>query len=163
VQASPRGATAENARRIVATRVDELLDLAGAIHEAGASRGQHDLRIAAKRLRYSLELFPRVFGAAGEAAVETLRAVQDDLGELHDLDVLLDLIADELRVVADEETALVRAGAAAPARNTDRAGLLAFMVRIAAMRAERHAALAVRWDELVAEGFEERLRALARA
>ena len=77
-----------------------------------------------------------------------------------DLDVMLELIADELRVVADEEVATVLAGESPP-KNRERAGLLAFLGRVATIRAERHAALEARWNGLIEDGFEDRLRAVA--
>ena len=48
----------------------------------------HAVRIAAKRLRYALELTGELRLARTAALVSSLRAVQDVLGELHDLDVL---------------------------------------------------------------------------
>ena len=48
----------------------------------------HAVRIAAKRLRYALELAGELRLLRTSALVSSLRAVQDILGELHDLDVL---------------------------------------------------------------------------
>jgi CHAD domain-containing protein/CYTH domain-containing protein len=55
----------------------------------------HGARIAGKRLRYLLEPF-RASVANGEATIELLRSFQDDLGDLHDLDVMLGLVGAEL-------------------------------------------------------------------
>ncbi|MCI0433915.1 MAG: CHAD domain-containing protein [Gemmatimonadetes bacterium] len=66
----------------------------------------HQTRIAGKRLRYVLEpLEPDT--ARGKTAVASLRKLQDDLGDLHDLDVMLDLVGaaiEELDPVADAES-----------------------------------------------------------
>jgi CHAD domain-containing protein len=78
-----------NAARIVATRLDELLGLAGAALDPGAAAAQHDLRIAAKRLRYVLELVGPCFGPEAEAARKAAKQLQGVLGELHDCDVML--------------------------------------------------------------------------
>ncbi len=78
-----------NASRIVATRLEELLALAGAALDPGAAQAQHDLRIAAKRLRYVLELVGPCFGAEAEAARRAAKQLQGVLGELHDCDVML--------------------------------------------------------------------------
>ena len=48
----------------------------------------HAVRIAAKRLRYALELTGELRLARTAPLVSSLRTVQDVLGELHDLDVL---------------------------------------------------------------------------
>jgi CHAD domain-containing protein len=48
----------------------------------------HAVRIAAKRLRYALELTGELRLVRTASLVSSLRAMQDVLGELHDLDVL---------------------------------------------------------------------------
>ena len=45
------------------------------------------MRISAKRLRYTLELFRPQFGKAGERQIERVKTVQELLGTLHDHDV----------------------------------------------------------------------------
>ena len=47
----------------------------------------HALRIAAKRLRYTLEFFGETLGSEGTDLVARIVALQDHLGELHDADV----------------------------------------------------------------------------
>lgn len=78
-----------NAVRIVATRLDELLALAGPALDPRAATAQHDLRIAAKRLRYALELTGPCFGPEAEAARKAAKRLQGVLGEIHDCDVML--------------------------------------------------------------------------
>jgi CHAD domain-containing protein len=50
---------------------------------------QHDMRIAAKRLRYVLELFGSCFGKPAEEARRAAKDLQSVLGDLHDCDVML--------------------------------------------------------------------------
>ena len=78
-----------NAARIVETRLAELLALSGPALDPAATRAQHDLRIAAKRLRYVLELTEACFGPEAVAARKAARALQGVLGEIHDCDVML--------------------------------------------------------------------------
>jgi CHAD domain-containing protein len=49
----------------------------------------HDVRIAVKKLRYALEVYADVSGHACSADLKQLRHVQDNLGRLHDLQVLV--------------------------------------------------------------------------
>src|SRR5205823_666146 len=49
-------------------------------------------RIAAKRLRYTLELFEDVLPEESKAIVEELTKIQDELGALHDNDVMIALL-----------------------------------------------------------------------
>lgn len=78
-----------NAARIVRTRLDELRALAPAALVPSASKAQHDMRIAAKRLRYVLEIVGACFGPEADAARDAARRLQDVLGEIHDCDTML--------------------------------------------------------------------------
>jgi CHAD domain-containing protein len=79
----PAGRFEDNARLIIAVRSQEALDLAGRAQDPLDPGALHDLRIAAKRLRYLLEL-------TGPAeVVKRLKALQDVLGDIHDCDVQL--------------------------------------------------------------------------
>ena len=61
----PEGPLVENAARIVGMRLDEMRSFAPAALHAECATEQHDLRIAAKRLRYVLESTGFCFGAGG--------------------------------------------------------------------------------------------------
>jgi CHAD domain-containing protein len=79
----------KNAARIVRTRLEELRSLSEPALDPAAGEAQHDLRIAAKRLRYVLEIVETCFGAEAEAARKLARDLQGVLGEIHDCDVML--------------------------------------------------------------------------
>jgi len=78
-----------NAERIVRTRLEELRTLAPAALEPSAATAQHDMRIAAKRLRYVLEITGPCFGPEAAAARDAAKRLQGVLGEIHDCDVML--------------------------------------------------------------------------
>jgi CHAD domain-containing protein len=83
----------EAARRIARVREKELRSFWPAVEDPARVEELHDMRIAAKRLRYVLELSASVDGdRAGEGA-RRARALQDLLGEIHDCDVMLPLVA----------------------------------------------------------------------
>ena len=77
----------------MATRLDELRALASEALEPGAETAQHDMRIAAKRLRYVLEITGACFGPEAEAARRLAKELQGVLGEIHDCDVMLPKVA----------------------------------------------------------------------
>jgi len=79
-----------NAGRIVATRLGELRGFAEAALEPGAAEAQHDMRIAAKRLRYLLEVTESCFEPAGKPARRAAKELQGILGELRDAEAMLD-------------------------------------------------------------------------
>ncbi len=78
-----------NAARIVRTRLDELRSFTPAALEPAASTAQHDMRIAAKRLRYVLEIAGPCFGSEAKAARDAAKRLQSVLGDIHDCDVML--------------------------------------------------------------------------
>src|SRR5262245_23920608 len=55
------GDFASNARRVIAVRIDELYSHAPVIEHPEDAVGLHEMRIAIKRLRYSLEFFAVCF------------------------------------------------------------------------------------------------------
>jgi CHAD domain-containing protein len=83
------GPLSPNVARIVSVRLDELRGFAGAALAVDASEVQHDLRIAAKRLRYVLEIFASCLGGEAEAARDAAKRLQSVLGDLHDCDLML--------------------------------------------------------------------------
>jgi CHAD domain-containing protein len=78
-----------NAARIVAVRLEELRALAAEAVEPGAETAQHDMRIAAKRLRYALEIVEPCFGPPATEGRLAAKELQSVLGEIHDCDVML--------------------------------------------------------------------------
>jgi CHAD domain-containing protein len=78
-----------NASRIVRTRLEELRDLADRALAPGAAAAQHDMRIAAKRLRYVLEVVGPCIGEEAKAARDAARRLQSVLGDLRDCDLML--------------------------------------------------------------------------
>jgi CHAD domain len=97
----------ENSARIVQVRLDEMLAFAPRAL-AGKMKAQHDMRIAAKRLRYVLELTGFVFGKPADTARRRARDLQDILGEIHDCDVMLPRVRDHLKRLQQRDAAAVR-------------------------------------------------------
>jgi CHAD domain-containing protein len=82
-----------NAERIVAVRLEELHGFADEALEPGAGKAQHDMRIAAKRLRYLLEIAGSCLGPDATGARRIAKDLQGVLGEIHDCDVMLPRVA----------------------------------------------------------------------
>ncbi|MGH2976547.1 MAG: CHAD domain-containing protein [Solirubrobacterales bacterium] len=85
----PAGLLRPNAARIVRIRLDELRGLADDALAPSAGRSQHDMRIAAKRLRYVLEMIGPCVGEEARAARRAAKDLQSVLGDLHDCDLML--------------------------------------------------------------------------
>jgi CHAD domain-containing protein/adenylate cyclase class IV len=71
----------------------------------------HELRIAGKWLRYSLEFVRETLGPDGEALIARVTALQDHLGLLHDADVAAhlarDFLLDQAGSLSDAESAAI--------------------------------------------------------
>lgn len=111
----PQGALADNVERIARTRLDELEGFVPAVLDEREVSALHDMRIAAKRLRYLLEATAETcFGDYGRTAAKRARELQDLIGEIHDCDVAIPRVEQALTAVeaADEEQLVLRAGEA---------------------------------------------------
>jgi CHAD domain-containing protein len=78
-----------NAERILAVRLDELESLAEQALQPSATEAQHEMRIAAKRLRYVLDVIGACFGEEGTRARGAARDLQGILGDLRDCEAML--------------------------------------------------------------------------
>jgi hypothetical protein len=167
----PDGPLADNAQRIVDVRLGELLSFMPRAADPNEVVALHDMRIAAKRLRYVLEVTAETcFGPYAATALKRTKDVQDLLGEIHDCDVQLPRVlelADELRA-GDVGDVRSRAGAddddldprhAAGAPNADAArGLVTLAVYLQARRGLLFERFLELWTQLERDAFAQRLR-----
>lgn len=103
----PSRSLGENAARIIQVRLDEMRGFAPRALQ-GKTKAQHDMRIAAKRLRYTLEATGFCFGRPADAARRRARDLQDILGEIHDCDVMLPRVRGHLRELQQSDAEAVR-------------------------------------------------------
>jgi CHAD domain-containing protein len=85
----PAGPLSANVARIVSARLDELRGFADLALAPEASEAQHSMRIAAKRLRYVLEIFAPCLCEEAESVSSAAKRLQSVLGDLHDCDLML--------------------------------------------------------------------------
>jgi len=106
----PTRSLGENAARIIRVRLEEMQSFAPKAL-AGKKEAQHDMRIAAKRLRYVLEVTGFAFGRPADTARRRARDLQDILGEIHDCEVMLPRVREHLERLQRADAAAVRAKA----------------------------------------------------
>lgn len=75
---------------VIAGRSRDLRDLAPHLYDPSDHTGHHELRIAAKRLRYSLELLDTDSGSGDASPAKRVAEMQQYLGDVHDCDVWLE-------------------------------------------------------------------------
>jgi CHAD domain-containing protein len=91
---------AEAGRRVVDVRSRELFSHVDGVLDANEPERVHQMRVATRRLRASLEVFADAFPAkAHRAVLAEVKALAAALGERRDCDVQLEIL-DELRASA---------------------------------------------------------------
>lgn len=86
-------------QRHILDNLDRLLSCQDSLSDPEDRERHHAMRIAAKRLRYTLEISAPVCGGQLDGTVEAIKRVQTLLGEVHDCDVW----AEHLRAFAGKE------------------------------------------------------------
>jgi CHAD domain-containing protein len=105
-------------RRRAAKRLAAVTARLDALDDPRDAVAVHELRLAAKGLRYTLEAAAPALGPAALDGAAVAKTLQTLLGDLHDADVLLDRIAGHRRELRAEDVEAVCAGG--PARNATR-------------------------------------------
>jgi CHAD domain-containing protein len=136
------------ARAIVLERLKEMEKLSDGFYHPLKVKPLHNMRIAAKRLRYALELFEQCLGPGTVVFARKVAGLQTSLGELHDCDIWIENFGEQLEIARRE---------ASRDRTAGSLWLLAHFVRLHAKHLRN--ALA-RWQEWETNGFSEQLREL---
>jgi CHAD domain len=161
----PAGALADNAERIVRTRLDEMCSFMPRAEDPAQVTALHDMRIAAKRLRYVLEITHPCFGAYAHEAMKLCKDLQDLLGEIHDCDVQVPEVVGVLNELIDADADALLAvhpgdddPPAGEAPHVDRyAGLVALAVQLSARRRALFMTFLDVWRDYERRGFRARL------
>lgn len=134
------------AEAMVRARVEELRVHEPSLSDAAAVQGHHAMRIAAKRLRYAMEVFRPLFDDELRQEISTVKWAQEQLGDIHDSDVWIV----ELGSVIAADGAGLLAGREA---TTYLPGLKRLLEERAAHRKETFQKFVGEWDDLARKGF----------
>lgn len=172
----PQAPTGKNARMIAKVRLEDVYSWESYVDNPYHIRELHNLRIAAKRLRYTFEVFENVLPVACKPILEELVQIQDELGALHDTDVMIALLRlclgsqdsatlvdyaqsgakaqqrKERSLVAPELVADLLDPAVAPSTE-ERYGLELFLQNQEQLREKQYAAFRQHWYALQARDF----------
>ncbi len=98
---SPRSAEddliRETAESVIRSRINKFCDLAPALYSPFRVRRLHKLRIAAKHLRYAVEMFNDQTDEAWSGRAAEIAKMQGHLGDLHDCDIWIAKLRKDLK------------------------------------------------------------------
>ncbi|MFZ5829303.1 MAG: CHAD domain-containing protein [Planctomycetota bacterium] len=137
--------------------LDDILGERESLQRPDDVEGHHALRIAAKRLRYTLEISDPVFENRLADAITSMKRLQSLLGDIHDCDVWLKNLDEFLR--HQRETIFHVYESEAPYQRL-KVGVEYLAASHRARRDELFRELVQVWGELDERRFWERLRAL---
>ena len=171
--------TGVNARIIAKTRLDELYTWDGYVDDPHNVHELHNMRIAAKRLRYTLEIFQETFPQEGAQIIQEITHIQEELGAIHDSDVMVALlrlclgsydsganyehalksVGEEQRVKAIVNPALLVAlvDLQTPPSAEEREGLKSLVNSLQRQREEQYTAFHRHWNKLKAQNFQHKV------
>ncbi len=171
----PKATLLDNARKVIAVRVDELFSFAHAVGDMAHYEDFHNMRIAAKRLRYSMEMFRVCLTEDGVALIEVVKEIQERIGAIHDADVLAGLTRPHMAVAthrrlealiaatgAGDEAARLASVRAIAAQPEPALGLAALLARVLAEHDAQHAAFTAWWEQHGGGSLRARLDACLR-
>lgn len=91
----------DNARKIIEVRLQEMLFFGKHAGDPERIEEIHNLRIAAKRLRYTLEMFRFAFPKKLNGMIAEVKEIQEHIGDMRDADVMIARVSE----ILDRETA----------------------------------------------------------
>jgi hypothetical protein len=100
---NPNGPLTENAPLMLHTRLEEMYHFAPLISDPNRVEELHNMRIAAKRLRYTMEIFAPCFGEKAFSKIyNNVKSIQEQIGNIHDADVRVPLLQAFVEKHADD-------------------------------------------------------------
>lgn len=76
----------------ISLRLEELFAFEPFVPMPGQIKEHHAMRIAAKRLRYTMEIFNDLYGDGLKKIIKSTKKLQDLLGDMHDCDVWIEFL-----------------------------------------------------------------------
>jgi CHAD domain-containing protein len=84
--------TYQKALVYITSRLDEIFAHEASVHIPENIKEHHAMRIAVKRLRYTMEVFSSLYEGELENQITVCKKLQDMLGDLHDCDVWMEYL-----------------------------------------------------------------------
>ena len=142
----PQSSYRSNAQAILAVKIQEVYSWAESIRDSDKVKELHNLRISIKRLRYSMEFLAINYGEEFQDFLKVLADLQEQLGDIHDCDVVEIVLTDHLQSLPDQGDI-----------ETDAIGINALLLRYRETRKAKYEAFLQQWDALEEADFKGQL------
>lgn len=97
-------ATYRSAQKHISSRLYDFFSLKDYVHKENEIKKHHEIRIAAKRLRYTMEIFGHLYDKNLENYIDVMKNFQDLIGEMHDCDVWCEFIPSVIEEVKQKNS-----------------------------------------------------------
>jgi CHAD domain-containing protein/predicted phosphodiesterase len=135
--------TFDTASNHIQKRIQSLLNIQDSAYREEEKKKHHELRIQAKKLRYSLEIFSDLYPMDLTKEITSLKTFQDLLGSIHDYDVwteTLDRLIEKMKKNKKDQADLIQS-------------LDLFREYIIQKRKETYTRFVTKWEEHKEKGF----------
>ena len=168
-----------NARKIIEVRLQEMLAFGEYAGDPTRIEEIHNLRIAAKRLRYTLEMFRFAFPKGLSDLIAEVKEIQEHIGDMRDADVMIERVTaiidrenlarkERLQQIAQATTRgtpaqrqqRIRSAVSAPTAARDEVALYTMIAHRAGERDDAYLEFVRAWERFEATDFPTRLRVM---
>ena len=144
------------ARSYIVEQLEAVLEYEPYVDQEDADDELHQMRIAAKRLRYTMEIFADLYGDGLNVYIKAVKKIQKYLGEMHDCVVWLSYLPKFIKV---EKKHIVRYKDAEQRLKSIIQGVHLFEVDRKQTRLTRYRNFYEHWQRIKADGLFTTLRA----
>jgi CHAD domain-containing protein len=135
---------------VIAASLQDLLDLGASLYKPFQIEELHEMRIAAKRLRYAVELFTACWGEKIAPFAVEIAQMQSFLGEVHDCDVWIESLGERLTLEQESATG----------EESDYQTAAWLLSEFVKRRTKEYRSALKLWSEWEANDFAERMRSV---
>ena len=148
------------AHQYISQKLGDFLVMEDCIHHENDIENHHEMRIRAKWLRYTIEIFSQKYDDKLKEYISTMKHFQDLLGEMHDYDVWIEFIPKFITDAKLELASRIETNEKIP---TIENGLLRFLQDVQEMRRSRYKEFVSFWEDTNKKQTFERLRQITNA
>jgi len=145
----------ETAYRVISERILDIFSYERYIPDPEEVSKHHEMRISAKQLRYTIEIFRDLYPDRLKEEIQSIKHLQDLLGDLHDCDVWLEVLPAFLE---EEEARVTAFFGHSGFMQVIRPGIIHLARDRRIRREDLYRSFAAYWETMKSEGLFDRLR-----